>query len=120
MQRSAARHQYLEMWAVRYHVRKQRCRQGHLFKVIEHEQQVLDAQGSPQLLVQGLPSAFSEAERLPDGRQDELRVADLGQRDKTDATRKVVEAFACHQHCQTRFANATGTSERQQANVWPL
>jgi hypothetical protein len=81
---------------------------------------VLLAEESAQLLLHGLPSDFFEAERLRDGRQDELGIADLGQRDKTDATRKVVEQFACHLHCQTRFADATGTSERQQANVWPV
>jgi hypothetical protein len=66
-----------------------------------------------------LPSDFSEAERLRDGKQDELRVADLSQGDKTDAIRKVVEEFGCHLHRQARFADATCTSERQQANVWP-
>src|SRR6266567_811406 len=80
MQRSAARHKYLEVWTVRYH--------------------------------------FFEAERLRDGRQDEFRVADLGQGDKTDATRKVVEEFGCHLHSQARFADATGAGERQQANIW--
>src|SRR6266699_3538451 len=119
MQRSAARHKYLEVWTVRYHFRKQRRCHHHLFIVIEHEQQVLLAEVGAQLLLHGLPPDFFEAERLRDGRQDELRVADLGQGDKTDATRKVVEEFGCHLHSQTRFADATGTSERQQANVWP-
>src|SRR6266496_6135898 len=119
MQRSAARHKDLEVWTGRDHVLKQRRGPNQLFKVIKHQQQVLLTEEGAQLLVQGLPSDFFEAERLGDGRQDELRVADLGQGDKPDATLKVVEAFACHLHRQTRFADATAPGERQQANVWP-
>src|SRR6266699_2934354 len=114
MQRSAARHKYLEVWTVRYHFRKQRRCHHHLFIVIEHEQQVLLAEVGMQSLLHGLPYDFFEAERLRDGRQDEFRVADLGQGDKTDATRKVVEEFGCHLHSQARFADATGAGERRE------
>src|SRR5579875_1217162 len=117
MQRSAARHQDLEVWTGLYHVLKQRRGPHQLFIVIKHQQQMLLTEEGAQLLVQGLPAAFFEAERLRNGRQDELRVADLSQGDKPDTIRKVVEAFACRLHRQTRFADATGPGERQQVNV---
>ncbi len=71
------------------------------------------------MLVQGLPSDFSEAKRLRDGRQDEFRIADGGQGDKIDAIGEVLPQFGCHLHRQTRFADATCTGERQQTNIWP-
>src|SRR5205809_7690500 len=98
MQRSAARHKYLEVWTVRYHVCKQRRCHDHLFIVIEHEQHMLLSEGGAQLLLHGLPSDFSEAERLRVGKQDVLRVADVSLGDKTDAIWNVVEDFGCLLH----------------------
>lgn len=65
-----------------------------------------------QLLLDGLASDFSDTKGLGDSRQDKIRVAELGQGDKIDLTRKLTGEFACHLQGQPRLADAAGTCER--------
>ena len=108
-QHLAARHEHVQARARGEQRRDVVGRVGHVLEVVEHEQEraVGDVPGDVLL----------GAERLRDGRQDELRVVERRERHPEDAVREAVGRGARRLQREACLADAARAGERQQARL---
>ncbi len=87
-----------------------------LFEVVEHEQEPLPAQKCRELIRAALAAPLSQANRLRDGRNDQIAVVDSVEGDEGHTVGKVIGGLRCGGQCQPGFADAAGTGQGEQAH----
>jgi hypothetical protein len=96
------------------HVRRGR---PHLLDVVEHEEELPLVKKSGDGIERRLRSRLAQPERTRDRGQHELRVHDRSEGNEDDAVRKRRGHVFGDAQSQARLADATRSSERQQANA---
>src|SRR5947208_15704486 len=91
VQYSTAGHQDVELRTAGQQVRKSCCLCQHLLEIVEQQQQALVSYIALQKIRYWLLSSLFDAERLGDGRNDQVGIANGSQRDEAHAVRKVIE-----------------------------
>ena len=105
--------------------RTKQCRDSwrrldHLLDVVEDQQQVLSPQDCSQLLGQRPVAELGQVQRLGDRRQDELGIADRGQRDEDHPICEKALHANGNLLGEARLAHATRSGQRHQPNIISL
>ena len=89
-----------------------------MLEVVQQEEELLIAQIGFQMLEGGAISALRQTKCADDRGDDQVRVADGGQRDETDALSKLLQHLRAKRQSQACLADARGAGERQQPHLW--
>jgi hypothetical protein len=89
----------------------------HLFGVVEEEQEFSLAQKRPQTGLRRLTAEGNQAQRLGDGREDELRLADGGERNKANTVGEAVRYVSGDLEGEAGLADAAGAGQRDEPDI---
>src|SRR6266566_10150769 len=115
MQHRAAGYQNLEVGTCCQQLRKPRCGHQHLLKVVEQQQQLLVFQVCFQEVEHRLIANLFGSKFLSDSGNDQVRIADGGQRNEADTVGEVIEQVARDLQAQVSFADTTRACESHEA-----
>ena len=117
MQHLPTRDQHFEMRADGEQVSYVHSCTYHLLKVVEQQQHLPLTEKDLKLFEQRPLSRFPQTKRLGDGRDDQVGIADGGQRHEPDPVGEVRTQLLGHVQCHAGFAHASRTRQRDEAHV---
>ena len=117
MQHLPTRDQHFEMRADGEQVSYVHSCTYHLLKVVEQQQHLPLTEKDLKLFEQRPLSRFPQTERLGDGRDDQIGIADGGQRHEPDPVGEVRTQLLGHVQCHAGFAHASRTRQRDEAHI---
>jgi hypothetical protein len=97
----------------------QHARSGgdYLLEVVEDEEEVLVAQSRAEAMEEGLPRRLGYAQRLSDGGEDQIGIADGGQRNEIGAICEAPEYTGSHLQSEPCLTDATWSGKGEEAGL---
>jgi hypothetical protein len=116
-QRFPARREHFEVGTGREEIVDERRRREHVLDVVEDEKKLAIPQCHEQSIGKRLVSSLTDANRLGDGGNDEVRFAHWGEIDEAGAIVELGDEIRGNLSGETGLTDPTGTSQGEQRNV---